>query len=495
MKTAHTLLEDLLGFEDAGDAGQPRHRQIYGRIRSAVLDGRLTADTPLPPSRHLAKQLGVSRNTVITAYEQLQAEGLLVSRQGSGTRIASLPANMVKPLAGSGAGRDQEKQTEPLPRLAQRVRTLPLLQGGIGGATFLPGLPDLNEFPYKVWSRLYNRHNRHIGQAFSDLDLCAGHLPLRLALSQYLKVSRGVSAQPEQIFITAGLAQSLLLASRVLTDPGDTAWVEDPCYDVARTSLAMADLQLQSKPVDDQGILPGCQAQAPPPRLIYVTSSYQYPLGHTLSMARRLELLALAQAHDAWVLEDDYDGEFRYHGSPIPALAGLKGNQRTLYMGTFSKVLLPTLRCSYIVVPEVLIDGFRRVYPMLGNESSVATQAALAEMISRGYFSNHIKRMRHLYGARRQCLEEQLQRIRGARQKLNPGGLHVPVFTCVEDQQLAPALTKAGLGCGYLSHYYRTLPARQGLMMGFTHSNEEQLQLGCQQLERILEDHRTELSF
>ncbi len=490
MKVAHTLLEDLLGFdnldlENEDHAVIPRHRLIYQRIRAAILNGKLQTGDPLPPSRHLARHLAVSRNTVLTAYDQLQAEGLVTSRQGSGTTVAVLPPpadSVMKPKADSS-----------VVRIARRAQHLTDQSGIVTGARFLPGLPDMREFPYKIWSRLYNRHNRHIDHAIRGLDLGAGHLPLRQGLAQYLKLSRGLTVEADQIFITVGLSQSLHLITRVLTDPGETAWIEDPCYDVARSSLAMADLKLQPIPVDHQGLVPSRGAAHGtdylPPRLIYVTSSYQYPLGHTLSMTRRLELLAVADRNDAWILEDDYDGEFRYHGSPIPALAGLQNNRRTIYLGTFSKVLSPTLRCSYVVVPEALVDPVRRIYPMLGNESSVATQAALAELISRGYFASHIKRMRHVYGSRRQCLEEQLQRLSGQRPRLNPGGLHIPVLTDGPDHQLAESLHAAALGCGHLSHYYSSATRRDGLLLGFTQANEDELIEACSVLEQILDKH------
>ena len=480
MRQANTLLTDLLMLDRTDE--DPLHRQLYRQIRRFILDGTLPPGAPLPSSRQLARESGLSRNTVTNAYDQLQAEGLTESRRGSGTHTIDI----------TRSGRN-ERRCIPAkkPAAAGRVAQLPATTHAgsfFGGDALMPGFPDPREFPSKLWNRFANRAGRELNRLLPELDLYSGYAPLRQVLAQYLRMARGVRADPEQIFITAGASQSLQLITRALTDIGDTAWLEDPGYSVAKLSLQMADLKIESAGIDAHGPLPPANP-GHSPKLIYLTTSYQYPLGITMPMSRRLQWLDTAQRHNAWLVEDDYDGEFRYQGVPIPALAGLMDNEQTLYMGTFSKVLSPTLRMSYLVVPPSAVDSVRRTYPMLGNESSVITQAALAEFIGSGHFAKHIKRMRTLYGERREAMEQALTEYAGLKEaglKMTPGGLHIPVGVEGVETAVFPEMIAAGLGCVPLSGYYLTAPAQQGFLLGFTSREPEVIDTAIRSFADIL---------
>lgn len=481
MQKANSLVTDQLIFDPASSV--PLHRQLYQQFRRLILEGALHRGELLPPTRQLSKEIGFSRNTVLAAYEQLQAEGLVDSQRGAGTRVVDIESEPLKANSQGSAALTRAP--------ARRLNTLPPTPPSgyqLGGDALLPGFPDPREFPSKTWNRLSNRANRHLASLLPELDLYSGYTPLRQVLAQYLKLSRGVFASPAQIFITAGASQSLLLITRALADVGDTVWLEDPAYHVAKLAFELADLNIAPVAVDRQGINPEV-VPSRAPKLIYLTASYQYPLGFTMPIKRRLQWLEKAQHHNAWLIEDDYDGEFRYHGSPIPALAGLQDNQRTLYLGTFSKVLSPTLRMSYLVVPPGLVDTFRQVYPMLGNESSIVTQATLAELISAGHFAKHIKRMRNLYGERREALEQALSHYGGllCSQKLIPGGLHIPVGVDTNDQVLAHDIIKSRLGCIPLSALYHSERSQQGLLLGFTSRDNESITTAVRGLVRILQ--------
>jgi len=482
MRQADTLLTDLLVLDRTG--GDPLHRQLYRQIRGFILDGTLLPGVPLPPSRQLAREAGLSRNTVTNAYDQLLSEGLTESRRGSGTHTIDITRSRRTP-----GSKEQPKKAVAAATRVTALAAAPLPGSYFGGDALLPGFPDPEEFPTKVWNRFANRAGRQLSTLMPDLDICAGYTPLRQMLAQYLRLSRGVRAEPEQIFITAGASQSLQLITRALTNAGDTVWLEDPAYSVATLSLQLADLAIASVGVDMHGPVPP-QGSGSAPKLIYLTTSYQYPLGVTMPMSRRLQWLDTAQRHNAWLVEDDYDGEFRYHGDPIPALAGLLDNDRTLYMGTFSKVLSPTLRMSYLVVPPAAVETIRQVYPMLGNESSIVTQAVLAEFIGSGHFSKHIKRMRALYGERREALELALARYAGLvnpGQKMTPGGLHIPVGVSKSDTGVLPDMIAAGLGCVPLSTYYLANPPQQGFLLGFTSRKPEVITESVQTFANILD--------
>ncbi|GAA6154249.1 PLP-dependent aminotransferase family protein [Pseudoteredinibacter isoporae] len=484
MQRADSLLADFLKFNP--ESKQPLHKQLCQQLRQCILEGTLLPGSVLPASRQLSKETGLSRNTVIAAYEQLIEEGLLESKHGSGTKVAENLAQFQNKSLVEKDGVDTKVS------VASRMDALPSVPSSVvlfGGNALLAGFPDLKEFPTKVWNQAFSHASNRLSSLLPELDIFAGHVPLRKEIAQYLRVSRGVKASYEQVFITAGASQSLQLITRALTNVGDVVWLEDPVYSVAKMAFQIADLEISPVNVDGQGANPETLPETSP-SLIYLTTSYQYPLGYTMPPERRAKWLNVAADNGAWIIEDDYDGEFRYSGNPIPALAGFKDNRQTLYMGTFSKTLSPSLRMSYLVVPPDLVDSLRKIYPMLGNESSVITQAALAELIGGGVFFRHVKNMRNLYGGRRMALEESLAGILGLNTRFTENqnaGLHIPVSLSVPDQAVAGQGVAAGLGCTPISGCFHSDHYQNGLLLGFTARNSETNRRAIEVLARVLE--------
>ena len=349
------LMLDLQGMLPAlTDGDVPRFRQLYQAIRQRILDGQLPADSRLPSSRHLASQLQISRNTVMQAYEQLLAEGYIRGATGAGTFVNSLASDS---LQQSSTVQDSKAT---LPGLSQRGQRLSQLGRGGGNSQLIlaPGIPELDTFPWTEWRRLLNQDIRRAPRRLANYGQPQGYLPLRQALADYLRESRGVRCDAAQVVVTSGAQQGIELVARLCLEPGDRVWVEDPGYIGARGGFIAADVQLQPMAVDDEGLIPDAQAAAP--RLIYLTPSHQYPTGGTLPLARRLALIDLARQWNCWILEDDYDSEYRYEGRPLAAMQGLDPSGRVLYIGTLAKVMFPSLRLGYLVLPEHLVDSFCR---------------------------------------------------------------------------------------------------------------------------------------
>ena len=458
-------------------------RQLYTLLRAAMLDGRLPADTRLPSSRWLAKELGLARNTVLEVYEQLLAEGYLRARRGAGSFVE---AGLLR--AASAAPRRA-------PALSQRGQTLidcgptPLALDG----AFAPGVPALSAFPRQRWQRALNRHLRHAPAHWLGYQAQGGLPALREALAAYLGQSRGVRCQPEQLLITGGAQQALDWLARLLADVGDVAWMEDPGYLGARSALTAAGLQLHPAPVDASGLdVAYAQAQLPAPRLIYVTPSHQYPGGAVMPLARRQALLACAEAHGAWIIEDDYDSEFRYASQPVAALQGLADSARVIYLGTLSKVMCPALRLAYLVVPESLIDAFRRASWHLAREGHYPTQAALADFISSGELARHIRRMRELYQSRQQALRQAVTQQLGAALPLSGGeaGMHVLAHLPADIDDVA--LARRGwleqqLVLRPLSNHSLRTPAPRGWLLGYAGVEESAMAPAVARMARLLE--------
>ncbi|MGH3145626.1 MAG: PLP-dependent aminotransferase family protein, partial [Rubrobacter sp.] len=340
----------------------PYYRQLYEGVRSAILSGLLPVGTRLPSTRTLATELGVSRTTAVTAFDQLLAEGYLEGKVGSGTFVAgSLPDDLLsvreRVECESGPARSGRRLSGRGAMLAATPATAVRDRGS--PRAFRPGVPALDEFPYAVWRRISGKVWRRPSGGLLGYGDPAGYWPLREAISGHLRTARGVRCLPEQVIVVSGSQQALDLAARVLLDPGDAVWVEDPGYTGARGALSGAGARLVPVPVDGEGleVEKGIERE-PDARLACVTPSHQYPLGVTMNLGRRLVLLGWAGSSGAWVVEDDYDSEYRYTGRPLEALQGLDTGERVLYVGTFSKVLFPALRLGYLVVPPDLIEAF-----------------------------------------------------------------------------------------------------------------------------------------
>ena len=471
------MLSEFLVTEMARSAQAdrlPLHRQLYEALRRAVLDGRLSPGDRLPSSRELTQDLGLSRNTVVAALNQLTVEGYLVSRVGSGTFV-----NDALPRA-----KAKSKAHRPPTAVAQLSRRGTALSTTFCATQleiqpFTPGPADFSAFPVALWQRLQNKHWRMTYPDMLDYSYSGGHAPLRRAVAQYLRMFRSVPLDVDQVIITSGTQQSLELCAQLLADHGDTVWLEDPAYWGAVKAFMATGLQLHPVRVDAQGMAPSEADKHRAPRLIYTTPSHQYPTGAVMSLARRQQLLSIAQAHKAWILEDDYDSEFRFSGPPLSSLAGLDQSERVLYMGSFSKVLYPGLKLGYLVVPKRLVDAFKQAHYDLNRPGQMPLQAALAEFIELGHFASALRRARQGYAQRRQCLLEALQpclghgaEISGAEQGLHLC-LRLPVD--VDDTALAQRIAGLGLTVRALSAYCLERTDAKGVVIGYGYAPLDQI--------------------
>ncbi len=385
------------------DANEPLHRQLYTQLREMILTHRLSAGERLPSTRSLAKDLELSRNTVASAFDQLLAEGYLEGRVGAGSYVSTdLPDD--HPDSYDSPQHDPNVIRRGLSKRGDRLAALWRNRGKRTPA-FAPGLPAVDEFPFDVWSRLMAKAWRNPPIELLAHSEPAGYRPLREAIAKYLRTARAVRCRADQVIIVSGAQQAIGLAAHVLLDDGDPALIEEPGYPGIRGALMAAGAQLIPVPVDGEGLeIDKGEIMAPEAKLVCVAPSHQYPLGVTMTLSRRLKLLEWASRKDGWVIEDDYDSEFRYSGRPLASLQGLDSDNRVVYVGSFSKVMFPSLRLGYLVVPEDLTDSFRMARAALDDHPSTIAQPALARFIEEGYFTAHLRRMRKLYDARRTAL-------------------------------------------------------------------------------------------
>lgn len=448
------------GLQTVTDAdANPLYRQVYERFRSAIAEGTLKAGDRIPSARALAKEIGVARGTVEVAYSLLASEGYIQARGQAGTVVAP--------------------NLQPLARSAPAVRTPPtevMEDRWPRPGTPLPfqmGLPALDAFPRKIWARLGARHLRGMQPPDLGYPDPAGLLGLRTATAAYLQVARGIQCTPSQVFITSGYNNTLQLIMQALFKPGDSVWVEDPGYPPTRTLLAQAGMQAVPVRVDAEGLVVEAGiVQEPRARAAVVTPAHHSPLCLSLSLPRRQALLDWAERSSAWIVEDDYDGEYRYVGRPLPALKSLDQQGRVLYSGTFSKVLFPGMRLAYLVVPEAQAPRFERLCSLLAGGSPALTQAVLTSFINEGHFARHIQRMRRLYSERRNATAAALSDVLGSRMRidLQPGGMHLVAHLegHQTDRELAARMLQHGLYAQALSHWSAAPDARSGLLMSFT---------------------------
>jgi len=452
---------------------EPLHRQIYDEWRRGILAGRFPPGERMPSTRELAAALRVSRATVTAAYEQLVAEGYLDGHRGSGTFVSrELPERGPGPTA---AGSVRAAGTPPrLSAFAERLGPAPSRAAEPTGVINLSGTgPDADLFPYPTWRRLVRRHLRRISPGLFRYGADpAGLDALRDALADYLRRSRAVQCRPDQVVIVSGSQQALDLCSRVLVDPGDNVVVEEPGYGGARQLFAAVGARLRPVAVDEDGMV---TASIPPARLAYVTPSHQFPLGMSLSLARRLELLAWAGSHRSFVIEDDYDSEFRYGGAPLPALQGLGDGTRVVYAGTFSNAMFPGLRIGYLVLPPPLVGPFTRAKWYADRQTGYLEQAALADFLAEGHLEQHVRRMRRVYKARREALIEALDRAFGRRLTVlgDAAGMHVVVR--IDAPDLGRRAERNGVLLGTTRAYYTTEPPEDEYILRFAGLSERAL--------------------
>ena len=480
------------------DPDIPLYQQLYTHLQTAVLTGDLKPGMRLPSTRALAILLNVSRHTILKAFQQLIAEGYLDGMVGNGTFVARI---LPEHLLTSPQHKDfvETSLAEPdKPRFSEQAAlqlTAPRMPMATPDPFSVPprpfrfGVPALQSFPYKLWSRLLIRQARRLSASAFTYQHAAGYLPLREAIAAHITVSRGVHCTPEQIIIVSGAQAGLDLAARLLINAGDPVWMEDPGYLKARAAFLGSGAKIIPVPVDQEGLVVKTGiARAPQAHLVYLTPSHQFPLGVTLSLARRIALLDWARSVDAYILEDDYDSEFHYTRRPLPALQGLDNDGRVIYIGTFSKVLFPALRLGYLILPPSLVESFRTVRNLIDTHPPMLEQSVLADFIVDGHFTRHLRKMRSLYAERRAALIE-------AAREINLG-IHPPEagMHCIgwlpegmDALSLAREAAIQGVDLAPVSHFSIEPLARDGVLLGYSDYSVEQIQDGMRRLAKAMD--------
>lgn len=493
--------------------GMPLQRWLYDELRSAILTGRLPPGARLPSSRDLAARFALSRGTVLSVFSQLDAEGYLSGAVGRGSFVApELPelsgrgidsgdrVSSKKRDGRSGAAerkgdRDGGAQTRAV-ALSIRGRLLARSAFDVSGRpgparAFRASQPDLDAFPFELWARLAARRARRTRRDLRGDGEAQGYRPLREAIAEYVGMSRGIACTAGNVVMLGSVQQAIDLAARLLLDPGDAAWIEDPGYQGARFVLEAAGARVIGVPVDASGInVQWARQHAPEARLAYVTAGRQAPLGPSLALERRLSLLEWARDRGAVIVEDDYDSEYRFEGHPLAAMKSLDHDGHVIYCGTFSKLLFPALRTAYAILPERLVDPFVAALSLTARHVPLDQQSVLHEFIAEGHFGRHIRRMRMLYGERAEALTT------AAGRHLS-GFLHIPRITAgldapaffppgTDDADMARRAAREGIETRPLSLYAIDRPAPPGLVLGFASVDSAAIESGMAVLARAL---------
>ena len=471
----------------------PLFQQLDAQIRQAILSGRLPSGLRLPSSRALATELGVSRTSVVTAFERLIAEGFLEGRVGAGTFVG---ANLT----------EQIMAPPPLPDRFEAGRAKPAVILSRRGAlvarsrsnnppqlptAFVPNQPAYDQFPFGVWARLTARRCRRPGVEMLNYGSPVGYRPLRRAIAAYLRDARGIKCDEGQVIVVAGAQMAVTLTAWLLLDPGDAVLMEDPCFMTMRDMLIGLGARIVNVPVDNNGMKVSTGiARMPNARLALVAPSLQYPLGVTLSLPRRLELLAWATSNKSWIVEDDYDSEFRFSGAPLAPLQTIDRNGRVIYVGTFSKVLFPSLRIGYLVVPPELVDSYSGAVHLLARGVPTLSQAVLADFIDDGYFSIHVRRMRLIYAERQEALVDAIRSELDGLLYVTPAQAGMNVIGWLpsgsDDTAARRRVAELGVSSFPISFYFNEQRPRPGLFLGFCCSPVEKIRPAVQKIARAL---------
>lgn len=473
------------------NAGRPLHRQIYDAYRATIIGHNLRAGQQIPSTRALASELGISRIPVLNAYAQLLAEGYFESRVGNGTFVSTSLPEQLTSCEDRGAG--LAKAPSGPRRVSRRCALLPHIGSPWlqGRGAFSVGQLAFDRFPLQVWSNLVARHCRSVRASSLNYGDPRGSKDFREAIATYLRTARAVHCEAHQIMVVSGSQQALEISARVLLDPGSRVWIEDPCYPFMRDALTMAGCRLMPVPVDSEGLdvaagIRLCRKA----RAAYVTPSHQYPLGVTMSASRRLQLLDWAQRSGSWIVEDDYDSEYRYEAMPISSLQGLDRNSRVIYIGTFSKTLFPSLRIGYMVVPPDLIERFVAVRHTMDLFPPHMYQAVLTDFINEGHFSRHIRKTRLLYSERRSALVEAIRSEFGSRLEIGGGeaGMHLVVTLPkgLRDREISERAVGQNLWLWPLSACYLGKASRQGFILGFGSTAAAEMPSAVRRLRNVL---------
>ncbi len=476
--------------------GTPAYQWLCAAVRAEILEGRLRPGSRLPGTRDLAHQYGLSRGTIVSAFEQLRSEGYVEGSVGSGTYVSKiLPDTLLHVPREAGAppraqqSRAEQKGRRHLSEYGRRVQPFPALETRPSRA-FRVNLPALDLFPATLWAQIAARRLRRVSTSLLRGCDPLGYPPLRDAVAGYLSTSRGVKCTPEQVMIVSGVQEALDLVARLFLNPGDRVAMEDPGYVGAALAFEAVGVRISAMPLDGEGMelrAPGLRGS----RLVYVTPAHQFPLGITMSLPRRLALLDWARKSEALIFEDDYDGEYRYSGRPVPALQGLDRDGLVLFAGSFSKVLFPSLRLGYLVIPPDLVPYFEAMKSLTTRHAPLLEQAVLCDFIAEGHFGRHLRRMREVYAARSSALLE------GARQWLAglleipdvEAGLQTVGWLCggIDGESAAKAAAARDVEVTPLSHSSRGRLTRDGLQLGFAAVDEAEIRRGVRELAAALE--------
>ncbi|WP_299205460.1 PLP-dependent aminotransferase family protein [uncultured Amphritea sp.] len=486
-KTPHS--ERFTPFLEQGKTQRPLYRGLFNYIQQRILSAELPAQSRLPSSRELADLLGLSRNTVKQVYEMLQAEGYIETRHGDGSYVSPQLS-----LNRSTTQRTPDPHTRPITlsaKSAQLEQIRPLYQQH-KQQLLLPAVPALDQFPWQQWQRSVAHAGRQM-KFHAERDFM-GEAALRSEIAAYLNATRGIHCDMTQVMICSGSQQGMQLAFSMLLNPGDRVLVEDPGFPGIDGAISNAGGIKLSVPIDHNGFRTDIalhnQQNA---RLAFITPSRNFPMGYTLSLERRLQLLKWARQQGCCIIEDDYDSEFRFDGPPLTALQGLDGEHTVIYSGTFSRILHPAIRLAYLVLPPALVEPFNRMRGFMDGGLSALPQLALADFMARGAFASHLRRMRKLYKTRRSYLLQQVEQIFNGQLIWEPsdGGMH-GVFLLppgINDKAIVEQTMKVGLGIRPLSYYYDKQVPRNGLVIGFGGYDEARIDAGLALLKSVLEHH------
>jgi len=481
---SRSRVELMIRIDPRGAEGL--QRQVHGAVRRAILDGVLPPGARLPSSRALAEDLRVSRTTTLLAYEQLIAEGYLETRRASGTFVADeLPDDLPRPWS------PPRPSPSGHPRVSRRGALLaatPAPARRLSGPprAFRLGVPALDRFPLRLWSRLIRRRMRSMTPGPLGYSDSAGHPDLRKAIADHVRVARGTSCAADQVFVVAGAQRGLQMIFSSLLDPGDRVWLEEPGYPGARSALTQAGARIVPVPVDGQGLdVAAATRHAPDARMAYVTPSNQFPLGVPMSLMRRLALLKWAARAGAWIVEDDYDSEFRYATRPLQCLHGLDGDGRVLYVGTFAKSVFPAMRLGFVIVPGDLVQHFHAVRRAADLHPPLLEQMVLADFIREGHYATHLRRMRSAYRERLGAVEAAAREYGEGALRLRPiqTGLHaVADLDDVDEERVCEEARERGIEVAPLGTYYMGRHPASGLVLGFGSTSPDTLRRGMEQL-------------
>jgi GntR family transcriptional regulator / MocR family aminotransferase len=473
---------------------QERWRWLYHELRTAIVDGRLKRGSKLPSSRSLAEQYDLSRGTVVTAFQQLRLEGYIRGVTGAGTYVATGLPEPPSALLQKHAVPQSLRSSASLPQNVQKIYGASTVMPGSRsiGKAFRAHEPAIDLFPVELWARIASRVLRKAPRALYGQGDAAGYLPLRRAIAEYIGSSRGVHCRPEQIIVTSGAQQALDLIARLLIEPQSPIWMEDPGYPGAVRAFQAAGAKIVPVPVDDQGlnVKEGRKALGKA-NLAYVTPSCQFPLGVTMSADRRLELLAWASEVGAWIVEDEFDAEYRYFGRPVPALQSVDQSGSVIYVGTFTKMLFNAIRIGFVIVPERIVDAFVAAKSYLDRHSPTLDQAILAEFITEGHFGQHVRKMRQVYAERLTVLREESRRILGNRLEVANAATGMRTVAWLKGHLSEASVVQRARGLGLelsgLSVYTMQHTPAPGLMLGFAGCNPRELRRGISALASALE--------